>query len=61
MSFAAFWLICTISNPPGLEVGTDHHDESMFRPVQELISDNVSSIEKAGEKDIGDRVVITEV
>ena len=61
VSFAAFWLICTISKPPGLGIGTSHHDESMFKPVEEFIADNVSSIEKVGEKDIGDGVLVTEV
>lgn len=61
MSFAAFWLICTISKPPGLGIGTGHHDESMFKPVEESTAYIVSNNEKAGEKDIGDRVVFKEV
>ncbi|KAI0734021.1 permease for cytosine/purines, uracil, thiamine, allantoin-domain-containing protein [Fomitopsis betulina] len=55
VSFAAYWLICMISKPPGLRIGTGQHDERMFKAVE------VSNVEKAGVEDIGDRVVVMEV
>lgn len=55
MSFAAYWLICMTSKPPGLRIGTGQHDERMFKAVE------VSNVEKAGVEDIGDRVVVMEV
>ncbi|KZT65774.1 NCS1 nucleoside transporter family protein [Daedalea quercina L-15889] len=57
VSFAAFWLICFISKPPGIGIGTNYHDESMFKPSEDSASDRVSTIEKDGS----DKVTVTEI
>ncbi|KAH9918336.1 permease for cytosine/purines, uracil, thiamine, allantoin-domain-containing protein [Amylocystis lapponica] len=44
VSFAAFWLICKISPPPGIGIGLTYHDESGAANSEGSIADRKSQI-----------------